>query len=384
MIRNRKRGFTLVELLVVIMIIGILIGIAFPAFVAVRNSARQTQCKSNLRNLAICLLNKAANSPNGKFCSGAFDSGRDGAFDKYSWVADCVAQDVNPGQLLCPSSTCLGSEKLRIDSSDTSDFGGKASPARRGVTFTKANASGGTLADLTRVVEAGYNTNYASGWHLVRTAPVYGPGSSGDQVTRGSLKDWYNSAGVQLTLGPLTLRQLDAGNVGATTLPLLGCAAQGDTVGKADGILDQLVSADLGLTAGVPLCESFNDGPSRIEGGKVVVVPAGTGFREMFAPQEGYPKIGEIGLPAAILQDTRDWYAWHNNSVNVVFADGSVRSLDDANGDGFINPGFAAAGIGGADQAATVGYQDSECEVNPWELFPGTVLTEGPSGKGFE
>ena len=70
---SKRKGFTLVELLVVIAIIGILIALLFPAFTAVR-AARSTQCKSNLRQFAICLLAKSTNSPSGTFCTGAFDS----------------------------------------------------------------------------------------------------------------------------------------------------------------------------------------------------------------------------------------------------------------------------------------------------------------------
>jgi type IV pilus assembly protein PilA len=44
-----EQGFTLVELLVVILIIGILAGIAIPAFLGQRQKAYDSQAKSNLR-----------------------------------------------------------------------------------------------------------------------------------------------------------------------------------------------------------------------------------------------------------------------------------------------------------------------------------------------
>jgi len=52
----RSRGFTLVEMLVVIMIIGILMGLLFPALQAVRQSARKTYCQANLRQMILATL----------------------------------------------------------------------------------------------------------------------------------------------------------------------------------------------------------------------------------------------------------------------------------------------------------------------------------------
>ena len=79
---SQRVGFTLVELLVVVAIIGTLVGLLLPAVQSARAAARRTQCASNMRQVGLAMA-QFCDAHRGRFPETAHNEAND---EQRSWI----------------------------------------------------------------------------------------------------------------------------------------------------------------------------------------------------------------------------------------------------------------------------------------------------------
>jgi prepilin-type N-terminal cleavage/methylation domain-containing protein/prepilin-type processing-associated H-X9-DG protein len=412
--RRATGGFTLIELLVVIAIIGVLIALLLPAVSRAREAARNSECKNNLRQFGIGFHIFADRDPNERLNTGAWDYRRDGALDRYGWVADLVnSAAALPGQMLCPSNPLKGVEKLNEalgrDTADGRD-GVDVARLKEGVAGLTSYAGGTGLEGTTdwagagensasraalvarALLDKGYNTNYSTSWFFSRSAPkvnfTFVAGSPARIIAPGATTN-EGLKGLSTTQGPLTRRQAENAPMPSSNIPLLGDAAPGDideavltmtlaygptlvnaTTSTPDPYANGSTQTRTFLNSGSLLTETMNDGPAFFDStsNTLTLILGGSDLSKQLACEQTTgqacePPVGGDAGTQTYLQDTRDWFAVHGSgdsaSCNILMADGSVKSFNDTNGDRFLNPGFPIPANLTEDQYSTIGYKPS-------------------------
>lgn len=363
--RTARRGFTLVEILVVVTIISMLAALLIPAINVARATARRTVCANNLRQIALGLHERASRKSDGTFCSGAFHWRYDGAVTEVGWVADLVEAQMEIGKMTCPSSEARLSQTyadlynldVAAGSSCVNYFG--AQPITQADGSTVMNPCRRILVDSIapatperrqivedQIYKKKFNTNYTASWYLVR---------GGVQLTAdGNLSTSISGCAASLdapwsAVGPLRLLDVESAKTSASVIPLMGDGAQVDVLPVQIGE----------HKAGTPLAKAFTNGPVKKVDGTVPSFSSGT------------PRNGAAGWYRVwrreVLQDYRAFDPLHRGLANVAFADGSVRTLSDIVADDYLNNGFTAS---------SMGFESSQIEVPQEEVFAMYLLSE--------